>query len=89
MAPSGIFAAFSYYDLLDLQHFLLDLLLNLHKALNQNRIEDSALAAKDHLNGALMGEALLIGTFTDEGIVDIGQGYDLGGNRDLVSHQSV
>ena len=36
-----------------------------------------------------MGEALLVGSLADEGIVDIRQGYDLGGNRDLISHQSV
>ena len=36
-----------------------------------------------------MAEALLVGTLTDEGIVNIGQGYDLGGNRDFVSDQSI
>ena len=48
-----------------------DTVLQIDKAIDEQRVERSAIAVKDHVHGLLVRERLLVHAIAGQGIVDI------------------
>ena len=73
----------------DVLRFFLKLGLDVGEAFQQKGIERAAFPVQDHPHGSLVGERLFVAALTGQGVVHIGQGDDLGGQRDPVALQAV
>ncbi len=59
------------------------------KALNDIRVEMGALALDDDATGLVEGESGFVDALAGQGIEDVGQGHQAGGDRDVVAGQTV
>ena len=66
-----------------------EVILDLHKAFQQNGVECAALAVQDHLDGLFVRIGPLVAALTGQGIVDIRQRDDLRFDGNFVLFQAV
>ena len=63
--------------------------LQLHQALQQQRLKRAAFSPQDHSDGGIMVEGLFVAALTGQRVIHVRQSNHLGGNGDLLALQTI